>query len=456
MHSLIGIAFLALSGASVAQFTTTEGYHCESSGLLNWTHTLSTSIQASTGKRLSGIWTFTATDTTYTVRHGDDLVYTRHGYGTADNVTTDITFGPKSFNGVANMLTKYVPSQGLLTGSIDGRAIAPFKKAPQSAIANEPKMADGRAAPVAKQIANLTAEDFQSLEEKAKSIPKTCGEATTFPKPTRDLQARDILLRRGDGLDRSSNHGYRPDTYGNGPCKSCLVSVTADLTLAGLACTYTLGFCAISFGVSCAICWATALGIAYEHQKLCLQGPCCPVACGEVDFWGVSQCCLKGETCLNSDPFAEVCCKKDEKTCGKDTCCHGTQQCIVSQSGRGTCCPAEATCNGGKSCCRTGSKCLNGDTCCPVEKMCGKNCCKDNGPFLPGYCANQATGLCCTGNQVEVNGICCPPGNKNVDGKCVDPRGKCGESAECSLTNDHCPARYHCNYALGCCDPTIF
>ena len=91
--SIIGLTILSLAGRSVAQFTTTEGFHCDSTGSDNYTHTLTTSFLASTGKQLKALMTWTPSDTVLTLKHGDDLVYTKRGYGTGEETNLDITFG---------------------------------------------------------------------------------------------------------------------------------------------------------------------------------------------------------------------------------------------------------------------------------------------------------------------------------------------------------------------------
>ena len=169
---LLGLSVLGLFGSSIAQSTIGDGYHCESAGPNNWTNTLTTSVLASTGKNLSAYVTITESETVYTVKHGDDLIYTHRGSGTAENATVETTFGPNTWSGISSMISRYAPSEQILRGSIDGQEIAPYKKDATSAIANAPKLANGQAAPTAKQIANLTAADFQSLNEKVKSIPK--------------------------------------------------------------------------------------------------------------------------------------------------------------------------------------------------------------------------------------------------------------------------------------------
>ncbi|CAF9938651.1 MAG: hypothetical protein HETSPECPRED_001145 [Heterodermia speciosa] len=447
---LLGLGALTLFGFSNAQSTVGDGYQCGAASPDGQTNILKTSVLASTGKELRALVTITDTETVYTVTHGDELVYTHRGYGTADNTTVETTFGPKTWSGVSTMISKFTASDQILRGSIDGQEIAPFKKDATSAIANGPKLANGRAAPKAKQIANLTSADFQSLNEKVKSIPKECEPATVFEKPSRDLQARDLLLRRGDGLDRRYTIGYFPDTQTNLPCLSCLGSVDVDYFLALYVCGTTIELCAASFGIECAICWGAALSAAFGHRKACLVGPCCPTTCQEKNFFGGGQCCLKGETCLNADKG--LCCKAEERPCGGKSCCHGSQKCVGPT---GTCCPAEATCNGGKTCCPSGQRCVGGNTCCATEKVCGNKCCQDK-PFALGYCANSAISLCCNGSKVEKNGICCEPNENNINGVCVDPRGKCGSHPSCSQTNDNCPFREHCNLSLGCCEDTIF
>ncbi|KAL8792916.1 MAG: hypothetical protein Q9195_004493 [Heterodermia aff. obscurata] len=447
---LLGLGALSLFGSSIAQSTVEDGYRCESAGPNNWTDTLTTSVIASTGQQLSAHVTITDSETVYTVKHGDDLVYTHRGYGAADNTTVETTFGSNVWSGISSMISKYIPSDQMLRGSIDGQQISPYKKDATSAIANVPKLADGRAAPTAKQIANLTSADFQSLLEKAKSIPYDCAPATIFQKPSRDLQARDLLLRRGDGLDRRYSAGYIPDTETNIPCLSCKGSVAVDYFTAIYVCATTSELCALTFGIECAICWGAALTASLVHRKACMEGPCCPTTCQEKNIFGNGLCCLKGEHCLNAD--LGLCCKAEERTCGGKSCCHGSQKCI---SGSGVCCPAEATCNGGKTCCPGGQRCVGGNTCCATEKVCGTKCCQDQ-PFAPGYCANAATSLCCNGSKVEKNGICCEPNENNINSVCVDPRGKCGSYSSCSKTNDHCPSREHCNYSAGCCEDTIF
>ena len=117
---LLGVGALSLFGSSIAQSTVGDEYHCESAGPNNWTNTLTTSILASTGQELSAHVTRTQSETVYTVKHGNDLVYTHRGYGTADNVTLETTFGPNIWSGVSSMVSKYVPSEQMLRGSIDG------------------------------------------------------------------------------------------------------------------------------------------------------------------------------------------------------------------------------------------------------------------------------------------------------------------------------------------------
>ena len=451
--SLACLTLLGLIGTSRSQTPTGDGFFCDVDGPHNFTHTLQASITVSSGKNLSAFIIFTEGHRIERIKHGEDLVYTKHGYGSPDNVTLDITFGPNSYSGISSMSTKYIAKDQTMLGTIDGQAIAPYKKDAQSA--RGPQMADGRAAPTAKLTADLTPEDFTKLNDKIKSIPKDCGQATSFPHPTRDLEARDLIPR--DNLDRGYNFGYSPDTTSNAGCVACYLSIEADYAVATAVCIGSSAICAFTFGIPCAVCWAAALSASLVHARICNTGPCCPTACGPQGFLGNSQCCLSGETCLNSD--IGLCCKKSETACAGKSCCHGGQFCMTSGPQKGTCCPPQATCNGGLTCCKDGTQCFNGNTCCAPEKQCGGNCCKDGpggAPFDLGFCANSKTGLCCTGRQVEANGICCLPGEKNVNGFCVDPRGKCHGQVECTDGNSKCPFRQHCDTRFGCCADTIF
>ena len=307
----------------------------------------------------------------------------------------------------------------------------------------------------ATMIANLTAEDFTALSAKIKSTKMDCGQATTFPKPTRDLETRELLPR--DGLDRIYTNGHISNTYHNAGCEACKagVEVTFGSVMAG--CMASSWICGLTFGIECVVCWAAAAAEFFGGVYACHRSSaCCPTACAPPSYFGDSPCCFQGEQCLNSK--IGLCCKPEERTCGGKSCCHDSQVCIGNGPAKGTCCPPEATCNGGTTCCKDGTQCFMGNTCCEAEKQCSSNCCADgpNGVFDKGFCANKKTGLCCKGSQVEADGICCQPGEKNIGGQCVDPRGRCGAHAECDPKNDKCPYREHCDSVYKCCVDTIF
>ena len=107
---VLGLGALSLFGFSIAQSTIGDGYQCGAAGPNGQTNVLKTSVLASTGQELRALVTITDTETVYTVTHGDELVYTHRGYGTADNTTVETTFGPKTWSGVSSMISKFTSS----------------------------------------------------------------------------------------------------------------------------------------------------------------------------------------------------------------------------------------------------------------------------------------------------------------------------------------------------------
>ena len=190
--ALLGAAIVGFTSTAIAQFSTSDGFSCQQSPSGNFSNTLTTSVIASSGKMLRATIDYTDKDITYTIKHGDDLVYSKHSTGAPDNVTMDITFGPNTYKGISQMSTIYNRNDQTLVGTIDGRQIATYKR---SLAKESPKMADGRPAPTANMIANLTADDILAINNKIKSTEVTCGKATTFPKPSRDLENLDLFPR---------------------------------------------------------------------------------------------------------------------------------------------------------------------------------------------------------------------------------------------------------------------
>jgi hypothetical protein len=224
--------------------------------------------------------------------------------------------------------------------------------------------------------------------------------------------------------------------------KKCLLPVGASCSDSGLCdsgeCATGLGVCARRLGDACDPATAATVPCAKdshcdEATKTCVKDVCKP---------GEQQCTSDGKslsTCQDNGTFKTELCPPDASACrdgkcqcspdrGKTCNCSGTIQCDGSCSAK----PCESTCNEGKCCsakaglpcgeCKGVTKC-DGSCSIPTPAGLGKTC---------GQC----------GGVLKCDGTCSIPGPLNVGKPCGDCGGTVKCDGRCSSTTPRCPAGF--------------
>jgi hypothetical protein len=321
---------------------------------------------------------------------------------------------------------------GMLTGSYDGRAIAPMAT---DADPRSLAFQDGGPPPSA-----LVSDDVRAVlsELFAKGAPDAnpslrAGGGARLPRSTPSTSG-DGPIEFDKSYPGSSGQYDTPGTSTN--CLLCEGSCTA--VAAALAYAGNIGCNALAaipfFGPALVplcdivVVAVVALELVSCFNDVCAHS-CCPSACGTL-------CCDQSDTCLNTDV--------------------------------GTCCAAGTVGCNAAACCNTGDHCMSNDQCCPTANtLCttgehSPNCCNPDDQCL-------STGDCCPGNQVTCRGnsLCCGPGlscflpNDGATpecGACDSAHGGelCGSGDAafcCDEATDVClPVRTNPNGPPGCCD----
>jgi hypothetical protein len=316
------------------------------------------------------------------------LVESEFSFAPGGAVEVRITNG-KGYRGFSEAVLTI--NAGMVSGSIDGRALVPFSatEAPASV-----QFQDGQPAPEI-SIGDKLQESITKLVDQAMTTRQTCEPATSRGKDTRSSPR---------------NHD------GNLACLGCKGRCLWDELVCGNG---VRGACAPFNGVPFvggALYWG-CVGLALvgcvDRAVECLQNcrrnrDCCPVLCGTLPDW---SCCHANEQCLTFGTGFGQCCAPGETACHEQNCCKPGETCMpggtccVNACGSRCCGPFDSCCGG--QCC---SGTCNGNTCCTGDELpCGDGCCN-------GTCCN---GECCPRGRICCNGNCCPSGFDCQNGTCV-------------------------------------
>lgn len=232
--------------------------------------------------------------------------------------------------------------------------------------------------------------------------------------------------------------------HGSNPAASggCVGCKAVCYTAAG-----TCGYGAAAAAAGCIIFYVACL--AGGLAGCAVASIFCIAACHATGFpccptaCGDVACCDGDETCL--DPNPGVCCSKGLIACAANSCCQPSDTCI---NATGECCSKDQiVCN--HVCCKPGEVCKDGVICCPPKQdVCGGVCCGIN-----ALC-NEKTGKCCP-SQLLCGGVCCDELSRCVDsGKslcCSFAVKDCGD--KCCQPGEVCIDDKCCSNACGseCC-----
>lgn len=370
-----------------------------------------------------------ATTSTGIVKHGGQKVYSYTASAGPDGTgSVDVDWGHQ-VKGMDEAATQF--SNGVLTGSVNGRNFEPFDidENPASVV-----FVDGKPAPRGALPGNGMKKQLQRLEAEVNDVVEDCEVVTSLDE-TDPAQAIALRLAGNDP-------GHHSDTYSTGECDGCKATVIGGATVTcGLTCAFT-------FGIGCPVCIGAAAIAVPAGILACEQsGACCPQACGG-GFPGT--CCFGDEECLNRDDG--LCCSPGMRACEGEACCRGDESCIDSGALKGSCCKDELV--SGNNCCEEGEVPFGVNDCCASGKECGSVCCGGVEDTL-SYCMNAGTSTCCSSFQKECNGVCCPQGQDCVSGLCVEVEHTCEQP--CTDRGD-CVGDSHlrCRTASGCCVYTPF
>jgi len=265
-----------------------------------------------------------------------------------------------------------------LTGTIDGRAIAPFELA---ASPETMKLADGSPPPSGSADEDVK----QALPKLLEAVHAQCSAGAPLP------QKRSALLSAIAGGGDPPGHRSHPNESAG--CILCLTAsfagLVACMVAAAAAAAACLFFYPICFALGVAVC------VAAFYITVCTGchdtafgntcgggGPCCPVACGQ------GRCCDDGETCVGPNG---LCCSPGFRGCGTSLCCGPGETCL----GDLACCPNAQVC--GTVCCAKSQSCSdpNNGVCSPCSNCSAPNqqCCFGECCTSPAFC-NTLTRRC--------------------------------------------------------------
>ncbi|PNP54794.1 hypothetical protein FNYG_15598 [Fusarium nygamai] len=128
-----------------------------------------------------------------------------------------------------------------VTGSIDGRRLAPFKITDTTSTL---KLADGQALPSLHPQFDASSA-FESLEVEIEAAVRSCNGPPSANTST-------ILRSRRDALDRTQDPGHFSFTKSADSCWFCKGAATGAVTTGTVICA--VATCALTFGLSCAAC----------------------------------------------------------------------------------------------------------------------------------------------------------------------------------------------------------
>jgi hypothetical protein len=277
-----------------------------------------------------------------------------------------------------------------MSGTIDGRPIAPFVKGqPWETVT----MADG--SPLPPLGPDPRARDaLDALVHGAQAGGSACavaGAANGETKIESSYTAPGHLSNTGLGYH---------------PCNLCIDACNAIFT----ACGVTAAIAAVGCGPFYALCLAAGLvacGIALAACIVVCNQPgqaCCPVSCG-------GGCCQFGESCLK--PPTPLCCSAGTKACNGtsgDNCCNNSDNCLPD----GSCCAngnpiclGNACCNPGDNCASAGQEGGDPNPCCPAKQViCNGTCCKAGESCIKGLAGPDHCGVCPPDPSVPGSGLC--------------------------------------------------
>jgi hypothetical protein len=340
----------------------------------------------------------------------------------------------------------YSIANGTIFGSIDNRVFNPFSV---NASAANVTFVDGGPSPVITAAPGVNS-TLQGLGTLVSGALQYCQSALN------QYNSSAMLMPRSD---RTQDLGHISDPYSDSSCNNCKIGVMAGVLIAEALCVAFT--CWWSFGAGCALCTAGAAASAATLIAECeASGACCPVHCGSGGefYFNPPSCCQGNEQCLDGMGH---CCYYSQTRCASKACCNADQSCINSGPQQGTCCPVDSVC--GNQCCPLDSQvCVAQASCCAPEDDCGTMCCNPVDPLAPPggvpsltppltcvdsvnhICCQQGqhvtAGICCWPGQIVMDGICCAPGNVACNGECC--LGTCDVNGNCylSITDAQCQA----------------
>ncbi len=350
---------------------------------------------------------------------------------TAENgIESTIEYGPAVTD--EESFSEFVFEDGMLTGTVAGRAIVPTSEADL-----DPE--------------NIEFEDGQPEQEMDVDPDLEAAVTDIFAAAVLAAEGCQVEIPAEDGGDQIAQqftrqpqqdpgHDSSPETSGGciacwGACSATAIGCGVGAS-AGCAAAFICWPCVVACEIAViAGCTATYVGCL----GLCeiTGAPCCPVACGDV------ACCDGGETCLNS--AIGICCSSGKQACVGKACCSATEFCIQTGPNAGTCCPAIDVC--GNTCCDAGDLCVQGENfCCPPNtEFCDDHCCEVGEICLGnGVCCkpeNACGDACCDdGQECPSDGLCCDPVRVCGSGCCAELSGPCILSTNscCGFDQESC------------------
>lgn len=351
----------------------------------------------------------------------------------AGGVQTQIDYGPAA----PGLDTADISVEnGMITGSINGRAIAAMPA--DDADPNATSFEDGDAMPESGMDPALESAIIELFAAAAQTA-EGCQPPESDSESMGTMEARLLIP--------DQDFGHDSDPVSSGGCIACWAGCSAGAA----ACIAGVSAACVAALVFYAVCEAAAVGGCALAYLGCVGGcnatgaPCCPVSCGSV------ACCENEETCL--DAQRGVCCSPGKTPCVGETCCSSTQTCIDTGPNAGICCQPEDIC--GNTCCDPGDSCIASESiCCPAEEEpCDDKCCEEGETCLgDGLCCdpiNACGSACCDelDSCVESLSLCCGFNSPACGNKC------CESGEQCLSGNTCCPIGRGCGNV--CCPPAF-
>jgi hypothetical protein len=340
------------------------------------------------------------------------------------------------FSGAKGLRLDVRSDRRSVTGSIDGRQLAPFS------MGAEPKFADGTRVPVI-LIDPGVKSALGRVSQAGQAAHNQCG----HPRIESNTACDECSLVCGAKF------------YG------CLYEVAGGAIWELPSCFSNLNDCYDACNTPGNACCSARCdvdgGCCVDNAVCCGSGPtahCC--APGQPCCNG--NCCPSGEVCANPGQNYSLCCQPSDFVCHGEMCCPPGGQCCgdsgccvpgthCADPRFGLCCPDDSVSCGANGCCgpQSVAVCLNGTLCCNKNDLCGSTCCP-GGPCINGTCCPPPSHAC--GNS------CCKPLNVCCGTVCCDqysvclsdrngPIGCCPASLACGVGGDNpvcCPTGQQC------------